>query len=50
MRLCNKCSKEKNCDSCNNQVNENKEYEANLKSLTRPASCEIGHMLPYFKE
>ena len=50
MRFCKKCSKEKSCDSCNNQVNEDKESEANLKSLTRPVSSEIGHMFPYFKE
>ena len=50
MRLCNECSKEKCCDRCNNQINENKEFEASLNLLKRQAPNEFGHMLPYFEE
>ena len=32
---------------CNNKVNENKEFEANLNQVKRE---EFGHMLPYFEE
>ena len=49
MRFCNEC-KEKYCDRCNIQYNENKEFEANLNLLKREAPNEFGHMLPYFKE
>ena len=35
--------------TCNNQVSENTEFEANLKLLKRQAPIEIGHMLRYFK-
>ena len=47
MRFCNECSKEKCCDRCNNQINENKELEANLNLLKGEAPIELGHMLPY---
>ena len=33
MRLCKKCNDIKMCDICNNQINENKEFEANLNEL-----------------
>ena len=32
-----------------NQVNENKEFEANLDLIKRDAPNEIGQMLPYYK-
>ena len=50
MRFCNECGKEKHCDRCNNQVNENEEFEANLNLSKRQPPNEFGHMLPYFKE
>ena len=37
------------CDSCNNQINENKEFEANLNLLKRDEPNDFGHMLPYYK-
>ena len=37
------------CTTCNNQVNENKEFEANLNLLKRKAPNEFGQVLPYFK-
>ena len=36
------------CDSCNNQINENKEFEANLNLLKRDVPNKFGHMLPYY--
>ena len=48
MRFCNKCNDKKLCDICNNQINENKEFEANLNELKRYKSNDCGHMLPYY--
>ena len=45
MRFCNECSKEKCCDRCNIQINENKVIEANLNLLRRQAPNQFGHML-----
>ena len=39
----------KMCKKCNNQINENKEFEANLNELKRNAPNEFGYMLPYYK-
>ena len=36
------------CNNCNIQINENKEFEANLNELKRNAPNEFGHMLPYY--
>ena len=33
MRFCNECNRKKTCAKSNNQVNENKEFEANLNEL-----------------
>ena len=38
----------KTCDKCNNQINENKEFGANLNELKRHAPNDFGHMLPYY--
>ena len=35
MRFCNECREEKCCDRYNNQVNQNKEVEANVNLLKR---------------
>ena len=48
MRFCNECNDRKMCDKCNNQINENKEFEANLNELKRHPLNEFGHMLPYY--
>ena len=50
LRFCNEYGKEKPGDMCNNQVNENKQFEANLNLLKRQAPNDIGHLLPYFKD
>ena len=49
MRFCNKCNDKKLCDRCNNQINENKEFEANLNELKRHPPNKHGHMLPYYE-
>ena len=37
------------CVICNNQVNENKEFEANLNELKRHPPNKDGYTLPYYK-
>ena len=49
MRFCNECNDTKMCNRCNNQVNENKEIEANLNKLKRHPPKEFGHMLSHYK-
>ena len=49
MRRYNECKGEILCDECNNQVNENKKFEANLDLLKKDVPNEFGHMLPYYK-
>ena len=46
MRFCNESKDKKICDSCNNQVNENKEIEDNLNLLKRQLPNQFGHILP----
>ena len=48
MRFCKKCNDIKMCDICNIQINENKEFEANLNELKRYKPNDCGHMLPYY--
>ena len=48
MRFCNECNNKKMCYKCNIQINENKEFEANLNLLKRKAPNEFGYMLPYY--
>ena len=50
MRVCIECKDGILCTTCNNQVNENKEFEANLNLLKRDVPNQFGHMLPYFVE
>ena len=49
MRQCNECKDEILCVTCNNPINENKEFEANLSLLKRKAPNEFGYMFPYYK-
>ena len=37
------------CEICNNQINENKEFEANLNELKRHPTNKHEYMLPYYK-
>ena len=50
MRHCNACKDGILHVTCNNQINESKEFEANLNELERqPPDDEFGYMLPYYK-
>ena len=42
LRFCNECNDNKMCVKCNNQINENKEFEANLSLLKRKAPKKFG--------
>ena len=46
-RFCNKSKVERMCDKCNIQINENKEFEANLNELKGHRPIEFSHMLPF---
>ena len=48
MRFCNECNDKNLCFKCNNQINENEEFEANLNLLKRNGPNEFGYMLPYY--
>ena len=47
MKQCNECKDGILCTLCINQINENKEFEANLSLLKRHPLIELGHMLTY---
>ena len=49
MRFCNECNDKKLCNKCNYQINENKEFEANLNELKRQPPNDFGYMLPYYE-
>ena len=49
MRFCYGCNDKKICDKCNNQINENKEFEAHLNDLKRRAPNQFGYTLLYYK-
>ena len=46
----NECDDKKVWNKCNNEVNENKEFEAKLNELKRYPPNEIDYMLPYYKK
>ena len=48
MRQCYKCKDGILCTTCNDQVNENKEFGDSLDLLKREAPNEFGYMLPYY--
>ena len=49
VRHCNACKDGILFAVCNNQINENKEFEANLNFLKREKPTDHGYMLPYYK-
>ena len=49
MRRRNECKGEILCMTCNIQINENKEFEANINELKTQALNQIVHMVPYYK-
>ena len=49
MRFCNNCTDKTFFNRCNSQVNENKDFEANLKEVKRQPPNQVGHLLPLYK-
>ena len=49
MRQCNKYKDGILCTTSNNEVTENKKFEANLNMLKRKTPNQLGHMIPYYK-
>ena len=49
MRFCNECKDGILCTTCNNQINENKEFEPNLNKLKKHPLNDVGYMLPYYE-
>ena len=47
-RNCNKCTKDILCDDCDNLVNQDKVFSANLNELKREPPIDFGHMLPKY--
>ena len=48
IRNCDKCTKDIFCEGCEEIVNRNKEFSANLNELKRQPPNEFGHMLPKY--
>ena len=48
MRNCHYCKKDILCDICDELVNQNKEFSANLNELKREKPNDLGHMLPKY--
>ena len=46
MKSCSDCKKDILCESCDELVNQKKEFSANLNEIKREAPNEFGHMLP----
>ena len=44
MRKCNKCTKGILCESCDNLVNQKKEFSANLNEVKRERPNDFGQM------
>ena len=49
MRFCNECKDGILCTTCVNQINENKEFKANLNESKRLPLNEFCHMIPHYK-
>ena len=49
MKRCNDCKEGILCTTCNIQVNENKEFEANFNEIKRHPPNEFCYMLPSYK-
>ena len=48
IRNCCDCKKDILCDDCDELVNQNKEFSANLNELKREKPIDSGHMLPNY--
>ena len=49
MKQCNACKDGILCTTCDNEINENKEFEGNLNLLKRKTPNQFGYMLPYYE-
>ena len=49
MSFCNECIDRKVCNICNFQINEIREFEANLNELKRHPPNEFGYMVPPYE-
>ena len=49
-KRCSECKGKILCVTFNNQVNEIKEFEANLNLSKPPTPNHFGHILPYFRD
>ena len=49
MRFYNECNDKRMCNRCYNQVNEIKDFDANLIFEKKQAADKFGDTLPYFK-
>ena len=47
MKRCNESEGKIICDDCNNEVNENKKFEANSSLIKRYIPNQFGQMLPF---
>ena len=48
MRQCNVCNDGILCTTCNNQINENKEFEANENLFKKGTPNDFGYMLLFY--
>ena len=48
IRICNKSTEDILCNGCDELVNQNKKFSANLNEIKRQTPNEFGHMLPKY--
>ena len=48
MRYCVDCRVDILCESCDNLINQKKEFSANLSELKRETPNDFGHLLPKY--
>ena len=48
MKKCSECKQDFLCESCDNLVNQKKEFSANLNEMKRERRNDFGHMLPKY--
>ena len=48
MKNCGDCKKDILCESCDNLVNQKKEFSANLNELKQEAPNDFSHILPKY--
>ena len=48
MKNCSDCKKDTLCESCDNLINQKKDFSGNLNELKRQPPNEFGYMLPQY--